>query len=146
MSSATGRLSSIRSGTLFIDARIPVEFLACEPARAAPARVLLLSPAMPEPGATGWMRVLRLPAAAPEAAPADRAHGSGCACCTGRSEQARALTQLFHARARGTVGFFRAVTAVLLPEEAAVLRAVLRSDPFVSGCYVAADATITDNV
>ena len=97
---------------------------------------------MPAPGlGSGWTTVVRLPPA-PAEGPGTAVHGSGCACCTGRAEQARALVQLFQARAKGTVGFFRTVTAVLLPEEAAVLRGLLESDPFLSGSYVATDATI----
>nr|WP_321986888.1 hypothetical protein [uncultured Lichenicoccus sp.] len=152
LSSARAGLSSIRSRDLFIDARIPVEFLAGQPDRPQAGQALLLSPSRLEAvegaleasgGApqAGWMVVVRLPPA-PGVAGATMAHGSGCACCTGRSEQARALTLLFQARAKGAVGFFRGVVAVLLPEEAAVLRGLLETDPFLSGCFVATDETI----
>ncbi|WP_428376345.1 hypothetical protein [Lichenicoccus sp.] len=133
-------MSSIGSTELFIDARIPVDFLARAPERPWPGRALLLSPSAPlQP--VGWLTVVRLPPATGQP-PGTTVHGSGCACCTGRHEQATALTLLFHARAKGAVAFFTGVVAVLLPEEAAVLRGLLQSDPFVSGCYVATDTRI----
>ena len=87
------------------------------------------------------MQVVRLPPVANHD-PRASTHGSGCACCTGRSEQARALTLLFQGRAKGSVGFFKGIVAVLSPEEAALLRGLLQSDPFLSGCYVTVDAGI----
>ena len=125
---------------MFIDARIPVEFLPRVPDHARPGRVLLLSPSAPA-SPEGWMQVVRLPPATGSEV-ASNPHGGGCACCTGRSEQARALTLLFQSRAKGNVGFFQGVVAVLLPEEAAVLGGLLQSDPFLSGCYVATDAML----
>ena len=137
LSSARCRLSSIGSTRLFIDARIPVQFLACLPDHPLAERVLLLSPSVAREH-PGWMKVVCLPAVTNQDS-RTTTHGSGCACCTGRSEQARALTLLFQERAKGSVGFFKGVVAVLLPQEAALLRDLLQSDAFLSGCYVTAD-------
>ena len=125
---------------MFIDARIPVRILDPD-ASVPPARddqVLLLpggaSALRPEPG---WMLVLRLPE--PAMRPLPGGHAPGCACCTGRAPSATSLTGLFQARARGQVGFFRALVAILPGQEAADLRDALVTDPFLSGCFVRAD-------
>ncbi len=127
---------------MLIDARIPVHFLdpdaGVPPGRAD--QVLILSDSAsaarpkPEPG---WMLVLRLPE--PATRPSPGGHAPGCACCTGRSPSATSLTGLFQARARGEVGFFRALVAILPGQEAADLRDALVTDPFLSGCFVRAN-------
>ncbi len=127
---------------MFIDARLPVHFLPPAAAPAAPRadQALLLSgdagigSSGPE---QGWAAVLRL---SRQATPAVAGHIPGCSCCTARSPQATGLTRLFQARARGEVGFFRALVAILPEQEAADLRDALVSDPFLSGCFVQAGA------
>ena len=125
---------------MFIDARIPVQFLrpGSDPSAPRTDRALLLSgdaatgSSGPE---QGWAAVLRLPR---PATPAVAGHVPGCACCTTRTPQAIGLIRLFQARARGEVGFFRALVAILPEQEAADLRDALVSDPFLSGCFVQA--------
>ncbi len=53
-------------------------------------------------------------------------HAIGCACCVPRSDAGRALGRLFLARARGEVGMFARVVAVVTSEagRAAVVVAV----------------------
>jgi hypothetical protein len=63
-------------------------------------------------------------------------HAPGCACCAARSEAARALTSLLHARARAAVPFFRRVLVVLESEQGRVeIETALLSDPVVSCCF-----------
>ena len=137
--SARRPLSSIGSTTLFIDARIAVDFLPRCPDLPRSGQALLLSAGLQAGAVPAWTAMVRLPAGL--AGPAPGPHGPACACCS-RPELARILTSLFQARAKGEIGFFRGVTAVLLPDEAASLRMLLETDPFLSGCYVATDATI----
>lgn len=125
---------------MFIDARIPVHFLdpgavATGPARADQALILSAEACAGRPVREGWAAVLRLPGLPTSTA---GSHPSGCACCANRTPQAAILTGLFQARARGEVGFFRALVAILPEQEAAGLRDALVSDPFLSGCFVQA--------
>jgi hypothetical protein len=65
-------------------------------------------------------------------------HAVGCACCGARREAGRALGGLLHARARGQVGFFRRVIAVVHTAGGrAEIEAALRGDPLVSACFKA---------
>lgn len=127
---------------MFIDARIPVHILDPDAVVPPPARddqVLLLSAAASAARSDpGWMLVLRLPDPAARR-PSPGGHTPGCVCCTGRAPSATSLTALFQARARGEVGFFRALVAILPGQEAADLRDALVTDPFLSGCFVRAN-------
>jgi hypothetical protein len=110
--------------TRFLDARIPVVF-ATDPSEAAPDDALLLEADAPAPqGAL----------AARFAAGAD--HAPACACCTGRSAAARALSDLFLARARGQAPFFKRVCVVSASAEGrdAVMEA-LTGDVLASGWF-----------
>jgi hypothetical protein len=104
------------------DARVPVVFGRLE--AAWPDDAVLF-----EGAARAWN------GAAASFTPAIR-HAPGCACCATRSEAARALTSLLHARARGSVPFFRRVLVVLESEQArAEIEIALSSDPVASSCF-----------
>lgn len=119
---------------MLIDARIPVHFTDQVPRAARSDQVLILPEDAGAPPSDGrWAAIIRLPARA--AFPAD-AHPPGCSCCNPRPASAVILTQLFQARARGEIGFFRSVVASLPAAAAADLRAALFSDSFVAGCFV----------
>jgi len=86
--------------SLFLDARIPVVFVA-DLFEAGPADALLLEGDAPAPqGALVARFVL------------GANHARGCSCCTGRSGAARALSDLFLARARGKAALFSRVCVV----------------------------------
>ena len=111
-----------------IDARIPVLFrteaafepeaaLLLEGDRAAPdgAVVARFSPGLAQP------ELAR--------------HRADCACCVPRGAVGQALGQLFLARARGEVGFFRSVVVVCGPTGRAEVLAALSADPLVSARF-----------
>ena len=87
--------------SLFLDARIPVAFVADE-ASAMPEDALLLE----GDGPVGRRLEARFTA--------DEVHAAGCACCTGRSNAARGLSALYLARARSSGAPFRRVSAVAI--------------------------------
>jgi hypothetical protein len=60
-------------------------------------------------------------------------HAFGCTCCLPRTAAAQALGQLFLARARGEMGFFRRVIAA--PEDAASVRAAVTDDVLVAARF-----------
>ncbi len=67
-------------------------------------------------------------------------HVPGCDCCRPRAGAAMALAVLFFARARGGAGDFRRVVAVPCDAaDAADLRRVVATDPFVAGRFRLAD-------
>ncbi len=122
------------------DARIPVRFVRHSAVPEAD-QVLLLpepagAPADGDGGAPGWLAVLHLPSPDLSRLVPPRA---SCRCCPGRPAQAPALTWLFHARARGEIGFFRGVVAHLPRPQEAALRDVLSSDLFLRGRFVQAN-------
>ena len=135
-----------------IDARIPVRFADLPPGDARADQALLL-PEAARDSPSGWLAVVRLrkdlpreePGLREEHGPREehgavrRGHQAGCSCCAPRSAHADTLIRLFQARARGEIGFFRGIVASLPAAEAASLRAVLQSDPFLSGCFVSVD-------
>jgi hypothetical protein len=110
--------------SLFLDARIPVVFVAD----------------LAEVGA-GDALLVECDAPAPEGALVARFtaggdHGLACACCTGRSAAARALSDLFLARARGQAVFFKRVCVVSRSAEGrdAVMEALI-GDVLASGWF-----------
>ena len=113
--------------SVLIDARIPVRFADGVP-RPSPDSALVVGAGVASSGA-GWAATLALPAG--------DSHPAACACCGGRPARATALTQLFQARARGEVGFFRALVVCLPDADAVALRELLATDPYLSGCFVA---------
>ena len=125
---------------MHIDARIPVRFMPLAPEPGRPDEILLLPHGAREVP-SGWLAVVHLPPPAGAAF----GHAAGCSCCLPRSAQAAALTRLFQARARGETGFFRAVAAALPEGEAASLRLLLRSDPYLSACYAGVDPEQADD-
>lgn len=68
-------------------------------------------------------------------APGLAGHPLGCACCTPRSPVAQALGQLFLARARGEVAWFRSVAVVATPAGEAAVRAALARDQVSAGRF-----------
>jgi hypothetical protein len=105
-----------------IDARIPVRIGGL--ADAGEGDALLLSSGMPPPG---WPAEVM-----PHGAPS---HAAGCLCCQPRNAAAQALGALFLRRARGEVGWFRGVLAVVGPVEAAMVHAALEADPLTSARF-----------
>ena len=105
-----------------IDARIPVRIGGL--ADAGEGDALLLSSGMPPPG---WPAEVM-----PHGAPG---HAAGCLCCQPRNAAAQALGALFLRRARGEVGWFRGVLAVVGPVEAAMVHAALEADPLTSARF-----------
>jgi len=101
-----------------IDARIPVRL--GELADAGEGDALLLSSGVPPPG---WPAEVMSPGAP--------GHAAGCLCCQPRNAAAQALGALFLRRARGEVGWFRRVLAVIGPAEAAMVHDALETDPLV---------------
>lgn len=60
----------------------------------------------------------------------------GCACCTPRGPLAQALGEMFMARVKGEIPFFRRVVAVAETEEGrATMLAALTEDPLCSARY-----------
>jgi hypothetical protein len=107
---------------VFQDARVPVAFGGLKAARPDDA-VLFEGDSQVWGGATARFTPSVL-------------HAPGCACCAARSEAARALTYLLHARARATVPFFRRVLAVLETDHARVeIEMALAKDPVASTCF-----------
>lgn len=100
-----------------IDARVPVRVGELADAGAGDA---LLLPAGAPP-LTGWPAEVMSGGAA--------GHVAGCACCQPRNAAAQALGALFLRRARGEIGWFRSVLAVVGPAEAAMVRGALDADP-----------------
>ena len=99
-----------------IDARVPVRFGVLADAGEGDA-LLLPSGALPP---SGW------PAEVMDGKASG--HAVGCACCQPRNAAAQALGTLFFRRARGEVGWFRRVLAVVGPGEAAMVKAALEAD------------------
>ena len=131
---------------MFIDGRIPVQFLDSLPDRGQNSQILLLShdPAVAS-GPTGdWAAVQHLPAFVLQETQMAM-HPPGCRCCLVRSASAVLLSGLFQARARGKVGFFRGIAALLPAHEAEALKRDLVEDPFLSGCFVDAGRISDDN-
>lgn len=126
---------------MMIDARIPVHFMDGLPElapEAGRADQLLILPRDGRSGGrepSGWAAVLLLPGTGSKFQALAR-HPSGCSCCSLRTPQAIALTSMFQARAKGGIRFFRSVVAHLPASDAARLRAILVSDPVVSGLFV----------
>ncbi len=85
---------------LFLDARIPVVF-AADLSEVGPDDALLLEGDVPAPKGAAFARFV-----------VGGEHAPSCACCTGRSGAARALSELFLARARGQGVFFKRVCVV----------------------------------
>jgi hypothetical protein len=106
-----------------IDARIPIAFL--DDAVLAPDSALLLEGDQPAPDGAVVARF---------AAGIGR-HGANCACCVARGAVAEALGRLFLARAKGEVGFFRAVAVVCGEAGRAEVLAALAADPVVSARF-----------
>jgi hypothetical protein len=106
-----------------VDARIPIVFRA--DAVCAPETALLLEGDAPaQDGAV----VVRF-------APGLGRHAADCTCCVARGAVAEALGQLFLARAKGEVGFFRAVAVVCGEIGRAEVLAALAADPVVSARF-----------
>ena len=62
----------------------------------------------------------------------EQTHVVGCACCTGRSSAARALSTLFLARARSSGAPFARVAAVATPAGKAAILEALANDVLAS--------------
>ena len=131
---------------MFIDGRIPVQFLDSLPDRGQNSRILLLShdPVPPSGPIEDWASVQHLPAFALQETQV-ATHLPGCRCCLARSASAVFLSGLFQARARGKVGFFRGIAALLPAHEAEALKRDLVEDPFLSGCFVDAGCVSDGN-
>ncbi|HST74721.1 MAG TPA: hypothetical protein VLJ20_05055 [Acetobacteraceae bacterium] len=111
-----------------IDARVPVAFRAA--AAFAPEVALLLEGDRPAPEGAVVARF------SPDLGQSDLAgHGADCACCVPRGAVAQALGQLFLARARGEVSFFRSVIVVCGAAGHAEVLAALATDPVVSARF-----------
>jgi len=110
--------------SLFLDGRIPVVFVS-DPSDTGTEDVLLLEGDAPAPDGALVARFT-----------AGGDHALTCSCCTGRSPAARALSDLFLARARGQAAFFRRVCVVSRSAEGrdAVIRA-LSGDVLASGWF-----------
>ena len=111
--------------TLFLDARLPLRFASVVEAGSASA--VLVEGDLPAPVGvpTARFRLNRT-----------SAHAPGCGCCAARGPVAEALSELFLARARGEVTFFRSVLAVVSNAEArAAVLAALASDPVTAGRF-----------
>ena len=114
--------------TLFVDARVPVLIGPAE--LAGPESAVLAEGRDPAEAAARFV----LPAA-------DAGHIAGCACCVPRGPVSDALNQLFLARARGEVSFFRAVVAAPATEAgAAAIRQALAEDPVTMARFRLAEA------
>ena len=111
-----------------IDARIPVLFRT--EAAFEPEAALLLEGDRAAPDGAVVARFSLRPAQRDLAR-----HGADCACCVPRGAVARALGQLFLARARGEVGFFRSVVVVCGEAGHAEVLAALAGDPIVSARF-----------
>ena len=107
-----------------MDGRIPVRFGALDTATDRTALLVEGKRMVPEGRAVARFEL------------APTGHVFGCACCLPRGAVGQALTQLFQARARGEVDFFREVLALTLGAagEAAV-RAALTEDVFVAARF-----------
>jgi hypothetical protein len=102
---------------MLIDARIPVVFADLSVAGGDDA-MLLEADAMPE-GRVGI-----------SFQPGPGVLAAGCACCTPRGPLAQALGEMFMARAKGSVPFFRRVVAVAATEDGrATMLSALIEDP-----------------
>ncbi len=106
-----------------IDARMPVVFRAV--AVREPEAALLLEGDRPAPDGSVVVRF----------SPGLSPHGADCACCVPRGAAGRALGQLFLARARGEVSFFRSVVVVCGAAGHAEVLAALAADPVVSARF-----------
>lgn len=106
-----------------MDARIPVTFLA--DTVCAPDTALLVEGDAPAQDGAAVARF----------APGLGRHAADCACCVARGAVAEALGRLFLARARGEVGFFRAVAVVCGETGRAEVLAALAADPVVSARF-----------
>lgn len=107
-----------------IDGRVPVRFGALSEAGEGDA-VLIEGDAAAPAGAASARFAL---------GPSE--HAPDCACCAPRGPASLALNQLFQARARGEVPFFRRVLAVTESADAEMaIWAALRADPLVSGRF-----------
>ena len=108
----------------WIDARVPVRFGALGDATEGDA--LLLEGEMVAPPGFPSAHFVRTASE----------HPAGCACCLPRSAASLALNELFQARARGAVPFFRRVLAVTPSAEGEMeLWAAVQGDPIVSGRF-----------
>jgi hypothetical protein len=83
--------------------------------------------------AADWLVIRHVEAG--QVATATDQHPPGCMCCVVRSPLAVIFSTLFEQRARGTLGLFRRVWLLAPPEIAQEARAMLGSDPLVSGRY-----------
>ena len=109
-----------------MDTRIAVLFAAAS-AAIPPETAVLTDSHVPMPGAVA---VVRLATAAPTVFAA-------CTCCAPRDQAARLLHQLFMARARGEVPFFRQVVAIVA--DPAALRMAVQRDVLVQARYRVTD-------
>jgi len=103
-----------------VDARIPLAILETEVALTAALAV-----------APGAVALRDFDAAS--------AHAPACTCCVGRTPVAVALDELFQARVRGTLPWFKRVVALAQTEEArAALITALREDALTAARFRAA--------
>jgi hypothetical protein len=110
--------------SLFLDARIPVVFVA-DPSEVGPDDALLLEGERPVPEGVALARFV-----------VGGEHAPACACCTGRSAAARALSELFLARARGQGAYFKRVCVVCASVEGReAVAAALTLDVLASGWF-----------
>ena len=108
---------------MLMDARIPVSFGTLSDA-GPDAAVLFEGSPMPD----GVLGVSFLPGPGVLAV--------GCACCSPRGPLARAIGEMFTARAKGEIAFFRRVIGVPATEEGrAAMVAVLSEDPLCSAWF-----------
>ncbi len=63
-------------------------------------------------------------------------HAPGCPCCAPRSAATRALTALFHARARGEIASFRRLFIAVEAARVGPLREAFAEDRFLAARYV----------
>lgn len=106
------------------DARVPVEFGVWDDLTADDA-VLLEADRLPEAGPPGI-----------SFQPGPGMLAAGCACCAPRGPLATALGDLFVARAKGDLPYFRRVLAVPATEAGrATMVAALTEDPVCSGRF-----------
>ena len=105
-----------------MDARVPVVF--ADAAAAGPEDALLIEGDAPAPAGRALARFAAGPL---------RWHAAGCACCVPRAAVAAALGRLYVARARGEVGYFRRVVAVV--QDADAIRAALAEDRLAAGRF-----------
>lgn len=114
----------------FLDARIPVRFVAQGQAHEACAWL-----AQDGAGVPASVPVVRF-----SLPPSPVGHPAACSCCIPRGPVEEALGRLFLARVRGEVPFFRTVIAVASNDlGVAAIKAALRTDPVSQARFRLAD-------